>query len=140
MEVWAEYLKRRSPSTFIVEEVPAFQDIDQRKGVSYLYQFCNRCARQGYLVRVLCLNHNTWCDMPRERLWICGFKRSFGEKAADWVDDVLHASTKFRAELPVTSLLGQIRRLFPYCVRSEPAPFQTGRPPPTAPAIQPPVG
>ena len=106
---WRGYLAKREPGCFIVEEVPAFQDIDPRSGTSYLAQFANQCAGEGYSVRAVVLNHGTWIDMDRARIFILGFSARCGHSAAaDWAIEQLNESLRRCAMTGRASLLPDI--------------------------------
>jgi site-specific DNA-cytosine methylase len=63
VDEFIEYLEVRQPHMFFVEEVKAFN----QGAVSYMVKFTKRCARLGYSVRALQLNHNEWVNFPRDR-------------------------------------------------------------------------
>lgn len=93
-----QYLVARRPGGFTVEEVTVLEHIDRTTGRPFLKQFCTMCARRGYAMRVLRLDHGVWVELSRLRLFIAGFDDATGHaKAVDlFVERVLEAK-QYRA-------------------------------------------
>jgi site-specific DNA-cytosine methylase len=60
-------LRSRKPGTFLVEQVPALQEICLEWGHSYLDEFMRLCAGEGYACRAVLLRAGDWLDWPRDR-------------------------------------------------------------------------
>jgi hypothetical protein len=92
-----EYLKERQPHSFWIEEVETLRRNDPRTGNTYLNQLAAACKSAGYELRAMLLNHNSWVDMPRERIFLMGFRDSAGgAKAADWAVAKIEATVASR--------------------------------------------
>ena len=85
------------------KEVTSFQDMDRRRGVSYLEQFAKACSSAGYAIRAVRADHGHWCEMPRDRLWILGFSKDAGHaRGADWAVAGFEEVLAKRTMLPPT--------------------------------------
>ena len=85
MEGLPDYLRRRCPESFIVEEVCAISRPCPNTGRPFLSTLVERCTQVGYSVVVLKLNHNDWIDVARERMFLLGFRSTAGgQRAAKW--------------------------------------------------------
>lgn len=71
---WQEYLQRRRPRGWWVEQVDTFMHHDPQLGMSPLKRFVQDVVRLGYAVRVLEVEHSVWVEVPRKRLFVlaCG--------------------------------------------------------------------
>ena len=65
--VFKDYLARRKPKGFLVEESCGMLETDQTSGETYLDGFMDGAASLGYAVRALRLDHGVWCEQPRDR-------------------------------------------------------------------------
>ena len=63
---WEQYLKRRTPHSWFLEEVGAFMS-KAPSGETYLRIFLRKCTRLGYAVRVFELKHEVWVSFIRAR-------------------------------------------------------------------------
>ena len=111
MEDLPEYLRRRCPESFIVEEVCAISRALSKTGRPFLSMVVERCTQAGYSVVVLKLNHNDWIDVPRERLFLLGFRSTAGGQcAAKWAaqkaQEVMKARRSMGGPIGVWEVLG----------------------------------
>ena len=67
MSQWPEYLEKRKPEQWMVEQIDAFDSVSARTGISYLDTFCQLCSAKGYKVGYIRLDNATWIAMPRLR-------------------------------------------------------------------------
>ena len=96
-EGFHSYLTERQPRGWIVEEVPALAQPDKRTGIPFLQTFLTQCKSLGYCVVVLQMDHVVWVEMSRSRLWMIGFSKELGHKAAaDAFLEIVHESQQFR--------------------------------------------
>lgn len=80
-----QYLIARKPSSFLVEEVMEFNNMNPATGKTFLFEFAAFATAQGYAVRAFVLDHSVWCELPRQRLWVIGIGEcAGGSLAADW--------------------------------------------------------
>lgn len=85
MKQFGEYLSARRPSSFMIEEVMEFNQDDPISGQSFLWSFASDATSKGFAVRALSMDHATWCELPRGRIWVIGIHQMIGgATAADW--------------------------------------------------------
>ena len=102
MVEFTDYLASRHPLGFLVEEVDSFAHTDAR-GQSPLREFATKTNKLGYAIRALLLDHHTWIDVPRVRVWIIGVGQELGHSvAADWMVEKIEEITKHRKLAPPT--------------------------------------
>ena len=105
---FGEYLDVRGPLCWFVEESDAFMEVDKRHGKSHCAIFMQDCSKRGptYSIRALCLNHDDWIDLPRNRAICLAFIPCAGGKAvAEWAVSEINAALTFRRMAPPVPLL-----------------------------------
>ena len=97
-----KYLDSRDPGSFWMEEVTGFL---RRLAVLGNKSACElvkkQCERRRYSVRVLIIDHGTFVNIRRERVFLIGVhEREGGMKAVIWVVKQISAALDFRARTP----------------------------------------
>lgn len=63
------YLEKRSPESFLVEEVTDWDTSMPGNSMTYMQDVAARCAKKGYAVRAMMLDHSMWVQhVPRKRI------------------------------------------------------------------------
>lgn len=80
-----EYLEKRKPKCFWVEEVDTILNDDPNNGIPFAKQFVTKAAKKGYAVRTIFINHATIVKCSKKRVIFAGFAAAAGKKeGADW--------------------------------------------------------
>jgi hypothetical protein len=66
---FVSYLEQRCPESFLVEEVTEWDTNMPDAATTYMQDVAVRCAKLGYAVRAMVLDHNMWVQqVPRKRI------------------------------------------------------------------------
>ena len=106
-----QFLDKRRPRAFLVEQVPGLLRKATSMDESYLHHFMRLTAQRGYHVQCLTADAGMWVSWPRERLYIYGLVEELGgeegvalvkEAIEDWlaVADVSYKVSRTCVHVP----------------------------------------